>query len=457
MSIGGRIVGASRFMAHVLIGSALSVIAAGCVGPRSSAGSTLKPRDFVATGAEGETSGPGASPGSVGTSERVVSGPGPSQRTGPVAASGGMFDVVGVAGEPSLSEVEPAPVTSPVLIDGVVGYINNRAIYISDFLAPMEQRLKAATRKLPRDEWVKFSREQIKRELNGLIEDELLRAEALSSLSTEQRQGLFNYVRQLQNDFVSKSYGSREIADEKLRTKEGLTAAQGVTPEDEEIAKNAGNIEEWTKAKEEQELITFQLAKQIYRRMNVSWRDIQLGYEREFDVFNPPPAAQFRLIRVEKKKTEKVDAIRKSLEAGTDFAEVAASPDNSYNADEAGLMRRAFEKDFAATEFFGVPILNEKAHGLKPGEWTGPFDVDSSVFWLKLERIDRRSMDLYDAQLTIERELQNKRVQEAKARYIERLKQRASFTNIDEMTERLVRIAAERYLTGVKSPSAAEK
>ncbi len=259
-------------------------------------------------------------------------------------------------------------------------------------------------------------------------------------------------MRQLQNEFISKSYGSRAAADEKLQTKEGISAAQGVTPEDEEIAKNSGNVDEWTKAKEQQELITFQLAKQIYRRLNVSWRDIQLGYEREFDVFNPPPAAQFRLIRVEKKKNDQIEKIQTALLGGTDFADVAAFPENLNKPDEAGLVRRVFEKEYAVSEFFGIPALNDKAHGLKPGEWSGPIEVESSVFWLKLERIDRRSMDLYDAQLTIERELQNKRVQEAKARYIDRLKQRASFTSIDEMTERLVRVTVERYLTPPARP-----
>lgn len=442
---------AARAATAILAASSTFLLTPGCIGPRSSASGSLRARDFAATAAEADETRSATPP----TTTPSPLGSGPSERTGPVAASGGMFDVTGLVGEPApaLSGYEPAPTQAPVLVDGVVGYINNRAIYISDFLAPMEQRLRAEARKLPREKWIQFCRERIQYELNAFIEDELLRAEALSSLSTEQRQGLFNYIRQLQNDFVSKSYGSRAATEEMFRTKEGISTAAGLTPEDAALARGAENLEEWTKAKEEQELITFQLAKQIYRRLNVSWRDIQLGYEKQFDAFNPPPAAQFRLIRVEKKQTEKIEAIRRALDSGADFADTAASPDNTYKPDEAGLMRRPFDKDYAVTEFFGVPILNDKAHALRPGEWTGPFDVDSSVFWLKLERIDRRSMDLYDAQLTIERDLQNKRAQEARARYIDRLKQRASFTNIDEMTERLVRITVERYLPPTSPPA----
>ncbi len=77
-----------------------------------------------------------------------------------------MFDVVGVVGEPTLSKDEPTATSGPVLVDGVVGYINNRAIYISDFSRPMEQRC-GPPRQAPGEEWIKFSREQISASSTG--------------------------------------------------------------------------------------------------------------------------------------------------------------------------------------------------------------------------------------------------------------------------------------------------
>jgi len=367
-----------------------------------------------------------------------------------VAASGGMFDVVGVAGEPTLSALEPAATTAPVLVDGVVGYINNRAIYISDFLAPMEAILKAEVRKQPREKWIEFSRGTIARALNDLISDELLRAEALSSLTIEQRQGFFSYLQRLQNDFISKNYGSRETAERRLRESDGSSDGDGLSRSDRTIGPSVGTVEEWTKAKEQQELVRLQLSRQILDRMNVSWRDIQLGYEQKYTEFNPAPVALFRLISA-KRNSDAAGAIGRALESGKDFTEVALSKDNLNNPKEGGLVRRPFEKAYELTEFFAVAILNEKAHGLKPGEWAGPMEEGSSVYWLKLDGVERRSMDLYDAQWSIERQIEGKRTQEATIRYIERLKQRASFTNIDEMTERLVRISIERYLPPVKA------
>jgi len=437
----------------VLASAVLAFAVSGCVGARSSGESTLRARDFAATGAESELPEEGVSSGTKaadGAGSGLGRGPGPSARTGPVAASGGMFDVVGVAGEPTLSALEPAATTAPVLVDGVVGYINNRAIYISDFLAPMEAILKAEVRKQPREKWIEFSRGTIARALNDLISDELLRAEALSSLTIEQRQGFFSYLQRLQNDFISKNYGSRETAERRLRDSDGSSDGDGLSRSDRTIGPSVGTVEEWTKAKEQQELVRLQLSRQILDRMNVSWRDIQLGYEQKYTEFNPAPVALFRLISA-KRNSDAAGAIGRALESGKDFTEVALSKDNLNNPKEGGLVRRPFEKAYELTEFFAVAILNEKAHGLKPGEWAGPMEEGSSVYWLKLDGVERRSMDLYDAQWSIERQIEGKRTQEATIRYIERLKQRASFTNIDEMTERLVRISIERYLPPVKA------
>jgi hypothetical protein len=79
------------------------------------------------------------------------------------------------------------------------------------------------------------------------------------------------------------------------------------------------------------------------------------------------------------------------------------------------------------------------------GDVRGPIETDPTVTWMRLDEIARESVELYDAQLRIETFLRNSRNDLERKKYVSRLRQRASITDVREMTERLLAVAADRF------------
>jgi len=432
----------------------LVLLAGGCGSANKPVSTTLTPADFAgdSTAAAGMKPGAGvnAAPARAAsiapdatteqtsiraidaTRERV-------EVTGPIGASEGVLDVTTSTGMPTASAGAVAT-REAVLVDAKIGEINNKAIYASAFLDPLLSRLKAKWTDLQktnprgaRRTWYDFTSGEVLDRLNQQVEDELLRAEALASLSPEQRQGFFFFMEKAQSNLFSENRGSRAITDEKLREESGIDST------------------EWRKRRENEELIRFQLGKRIYQRISVSQRDIQLAYQRNYDVFNPDPAARFRLITVPKANEAGVAEITDALESGEDFISAASREVNTYDHAKGGvrdvpLTNIPNPDDLSSAEIFPSPVLNKVAQQLSPGRYVGPFDWGNDKAWLYLEEIRRESRSQYDAQLAIENELRNRRSAVQRYRYIQRLKDRAAFTDIETMTARLVGYAAERCL-----------
>jgi len=330
-------------------------------------------------------------------------------------------------GAPDLANTSASPVETPVLIESKVGDVNGKPIFATDFLEPMAARLAAEADRMPRQEWIIWANRQIERGLHEIMQDELLRAEALSQLTPEQKQGFRAFLQGLRKDLASGASGSRTLAAKRLAETEGMT-------EDEFVA-----------AREQQALVRSTLIRDIDNRVNVSWRDIEQRYQREFEVFNPAPTAVFRLIRVSGSDEEAIKKITEALEQGEDFAAVAAESGSNYKPEDGGLEEVSFQGPYDQAEFFGGRILNEKAHTLTPGEWTGPFEIGSFVGFLKLENIHQESISLYDAQLIIYQQILAERRDKELKKYMARLQERASFTELQDMRNRIFLIADQRY------------
>jgi len=330
-------------------------------------------------------------------------------------------------GPPDLSDTVAAPVEAAVLVESKVGDVNGKPIFATEFLEPMAARLAAEAERMPRKDWVIWANRQIERGLQEIMQDELLRAEALSRLTPEQEQGFRAFLQGLREDLASGAAGSRTLAAKRLAETQGMT-------EDEFIA-----------AREQEALVRTTLIRDIDNRVNVSWRDIEQRYQRDFDVYNPAPTAVFRLIRVSSSDEDAIKKITDALEAGEDFAAVAAESGSNFKPEEGGLEEVSFEGSFADAELFGGRILNEKAHTLSPGEWTGPFEIGSFTGFLKLEDIHQESISLYDAQLPIYQQILAERRNYELKKYMKRLQERASFTELQDMRNRIFLIADRRY------------
>lgn len=356
-------------------------------------------------------------------------------RTGPVAAREGI-DVVSTPGVPVISPTATS-VETPVLIDAKVGDVNGRPIFISDFFQTMDARLKTEARNAKDiNAFAKVASEEIVRKLKDIIDDELLQAEARANLTAEERQGFRYWIQSLQSDFVSRNYRSRTMAEQRLAE-----------------AQEAVSLEDWTKKREEKELILYQLRSQVFKNVHVPFREIELYYNQKYDDFNPLAERNFRVISVPADNTELIAQVDTELKSGTDFAEIAARPINLFRAKEAGLYVPPKQEAPKANstepppppKYFQIPAINDAAIKLRAGEWTGPIPNGSSVSFLKLEESQKASTSLYDAQYTIERTLRSDKAQQLMQKYIGDLLKRASVDDVDQMSHRLFQISIERY------------
>lgn len=354
-----------------------------------------------------------------------------SDVTGPVAATEGILDVVAKPGAPAAAASDPRGVEAPELVEATVGAINGKPVYASSFLVDLwdtfrTQAEQVAGKPDARELWRDAAAKTIGAKLGGMIRDEVLRAEAVASIPLEQKPGLFAMMQRVQREEVSKAGGSLEAARRRISEAEGKS------------------FDEYMRQREQTELINYELRRKIARNVNITWRDIKLSYEKNWDRWNPPPRAIFRMVQIPATEESDLREFEARLAGGESFESLARSRLNRSDRDSGGLRSLSFT-DRATADFFASPALNEPARTLEAGRWTGPIGVGPMKAWLSLERIDRTATPLYDAQRPIYKSLFESDFNAKIDRYIKRLADRATMTNPDEMAERLLNIAQERY------------
>ncbi|TVQ63788.1 MAG: hypothetical protein EA378_00655 [Phycisphaerales bacterium] len=334
-------------------------------------------------------------------------------------------------GEPPPSPEPSRGVEGAVLIDSKVGDLNGEPIYANEIFAVVGDRLRAEAQRLDRNAWRQQARRALREDLTRRLETSVLEAEARASLPPEaRRQGLIAVVQRMQADTIAQNFGSREIANQRLRE-------QGFR-----------DLDEYVDARLRGDLISLQIRRVIDRRVSVSFQEIQRAYENAFERFNPPAVAVFHQIEVPTGDESAIRSVASRLEGGETFIDVARDRVNMRTPETGGQTRFEFARDAAWEDLriFNVPVLNEVALSLSPGEWSGPFEVGSTTRWLYLDRVERLSRSLYDVQELLRREIENAKQNFEFDRYTRSLLSAATYTDLDEMTERLLEIASQRYL-----------
>lgn len=419
------------------MGAAATVMVAALAGCGGGGGATpsggvrLNPADFA-------TSTPGAS-----RAEPPPASP-PTRSISADAARGGAGDVVvltgppsappvvpsiGEAGEEAVASREPASGReSRLLVDQLVGQINGRPVYADEFFDPMDERLRREAERLNPRDWLAFARREIEAALWDKLRDELLLAEFETGLSPQQRQGLFAFIEEVRRDLISGNVGSEALANQRLREAEGL------------------GLEEKVKDVTQREFIAFQLKKSIGSRVSVASRDIQRYYEQHLDEFVPPPVARFVILRVPVSNETALADAESALAAGEPFEQIAARL-STWRPDQANTAEIEFTGEFSEASLFGPLPLNEAARKLAVGGVSPRVDFGSDAYWLHLAAIDRKpGKSIYEVQREIEQKIRAQRIREEETRYFEQLFRRGSFSDVKQMTRRLVEFAAERYL-----------
>jgi len=412
----------------------------GCAKDGGPKGARLEPSDFRAVTAaeqvEGEVRTGGAGAGGAGAEVRGAALPTvptrrPIRTIGRSEASLGVLDVSVVPGSPAVTGPAPSPAGEAVTLDSKVGQINGQPIIASKFLEPLDGRLRALAKETSGNEarWREEAARVIFRALQTEILDQLLLAEAYAAMTPEVREiGLRAFMTQIREDLVRQNEGSRELANERLQEREGVT------------------IEQKSKEALHQEMIRHELRRKIEPRVHVSTREQREYYERHFAEYNPPGTARLRLIRVAASDEAGQEQVRRALAEGTPFAEVAKLEANLFRRDVGGEHTVQVPGLYEEAKIFGIPELNDAALALEPGETIGPIQVQGTVAWVHLEGIDRPpGVSFYDAQLEINRLLLDEKSAAERDRYFRKLLAEGSYSDLVQTTERLLAIATERY------------
>lgn len=317
-----------------------------------------------------------------------------------------------------------------VVVDRLVGQINGRPLYASEFFEPMDTRFKREAERMEAREWLQMASKDIERALYDQLRDELLLAEFQSTLRPEERIGVLAFITSIREQVVSGNLGAESLANQRLLEREGRTL-------DEKIQDIA-----------DRQFIAEQLRREIGGRVNVSYREVRQYYERNRAEFNPPPVAMLTNVRVPARNAERIDRITSRLAAGDDFFDIVndESERGRFFAQEyeAELKDAPYEE----ARLFGPDPLNNAARQLSPGETTPRIDFQGFAWWIHLDRFDQpEGKSLYEAQLEIEQKLLGERQNEELERYLTEIFGRGSFTDIREMQTRLLEFAALRYIT----------
>lgn len=340
------------------------------------------------------------------------------------------------ANPPVLTSGTPAPeVRAPIrsgeggfeFLDAKVGDISGHPIYVSSFFEPIMDRLSAAANQKTLGPWRNEAIEIISNRLDGIIYDELLRAETLAALTPNQRVGLQAFLNNFRSNILSENLGSAQLADRRIQDEQGIT------------------LDEALRQKELDTLVGLTLYQEINKRINISWRDIKQRYERDIDRFQPEPTIVLQVIRVLEPEGELVDSITARLNGGESFNEIASSDINSFDSDTQGINETLLEDDFDKTKFFVPMPLNEAIWTLSEGEWTGPVSLGNANFWILYAEKRQESQTLYEAQIQLHRELTEERRRIERSKFLEDLIERARVSSRNEILLRLMYIAEQQY------------
>ncbi len=317
-----------------------------------------------------------------------------------------------------------------VIVDSLVGEVNGRPIFADEFLAVVEDRLLQQAAQTTGMQRAQAFDSIIRGTLREWVRNELFLADAEFALTEQQQQGLFAFMRSLKEQVIrEEGRGTRYEAEEKLRREVG-----------------AGDIEGWLDDRRELILLDQLRRQKIAPRVLVSWRDREREYQRRFDEFNPPASVTLAKIALRtESQTELIEQVSKRLASGEAFAAIAEDlglPNggvwDTFNMGSGGITDLQDMND----------AVKSRLEGLGEGQTTEPFELGKSTLWLHVQKVERpEGRSLYDrsVQRQLAQELFERRSSEEWQRYERSLFAEGIFDELEDMAERLLEIALQRY------------
>jgi len=378
-----------------------------------SGGNVLTPYDFIATDEEVAMRSAAEKSSSDLTEPRTIHAPNTTQ-------------------DPQIQVVSPASMPAyPITVGGMVGQVSGRPIYVDDFFEPISDILAAWGQQKEYRVFLRDSKDLIHQRLRKVIENELLIAEALGSLTEEEQTGLAAMITRARGEVVLEGGGNERAAEEKLRREIG----------DADIS-----IEEYMSQMRDQQLVFEKVVRKIQGRVRVTRQDVERYYRDHHDEFNPAPSIQIRIAGAKSDDSLRIQQITDGLQAGTPF-EIIAAQHTSLLASRDGLMSEIPLPDgLSGTKITAWENVNDQLRTLSQGDYAGPIEVPSYALWVYVEKYsDGSGKSLYEVQERIHNTIMQARYKEESTNYLEALVARGNYDDMNRMADSLWAVAIDRW------------
>lgn len=317
-----------------------------------------------------------------------------------------------------------------LVVDSLVGQINGRPIFADQFLSAIEDELIAEAERVPDPRtYAQIAGNIVATELRTVWQNALILAEAESSLTQEEQQGLFYAVQQLGEQEVARKGGSLEQARLAVEREENMT------------------FDEYLQGKRDEHLIRRLINDHVRSRVIVSWRDIERAYAQRYDEYNPPGQVTLSRIRLRASDEERAATVTEQLAGGTDFGVIAAEIGRPW-AGTWGTFAMTGEGIGTIDATTDEQLLAALSMLEAVGDVAGPIETGGRTWWIHVDAVSQPpARSLFDPQ--VQRELRaiifNQRASEEQFRYMESLSDQGITDDIGVMGQRLLEIAILRY------------
>jgi parvulin-like peptidyl-prolyl isomerase len=276
----------------------------------------------------------------------------------------------GPADEEEMAPMRPGISQGVVMtIGAVVCEVNGRPIYADKVLGSLSKVFAAEAKQRDARSFRVYAQQQIDRQVRLYIEDELAYAAALRNLDSREQELAQLATMKWRQDQITLAGGSIERARAKA-------AADGYT------------FEEQVEDQFRRNMVGVYFQKRLFPRAQVRAEDMRRYYNQNVKTrFTEPDQAQFRLIKVDVRKTggleqarEKITNLRQRATRGEDFTEMARTIN-----DDPNLMRSAGDVGWIHRGAYALDAVEEAVWKVQPGEVSEIVQVGEAFYLAKLE------------------------------------------------------------------------
>ncbi|MEM9021251.1 MAG: peptidyl-prolyl cis-trans isomerase [Planctomycetota bacterium] len=334
------------------------------------------------------------------------------------------------------TEASPDPSSEPATnprpqealpVDAMVGHINGEAVYADQiFDINLVAQLESFGRRFDREEFRQNAVRIIRDRLNGIIINKLILGEAELNLKETQRRGIEARI-QAEREELLRFYGQGSVAKAKA-----------------EFLKERGKqLDQHLVDFREELVIGSYVRSKVMPKIVVNQRDVERYYADNIEKYQQPDQRVVRLIIAV--DNEAGDRIYSALGKGQPFDKLAENPElNRYNPGQAGSYQSG--KAIPGDKVINKVSVNEALLLLDSGEYAGPIvEAGRTYFVQVVELTPGVQIDLADAQIKIEAILRSTQFERQALRFRMDLLKRGSYSDPNEMGQKLLDIAFARY------------